>query len=294
MVDANNLVHRLFHASALAFAPSDERTPINATVAWVRQFRALRQRYRPDVVLPVFDGPGPSWRHARFPGYKAEREAPPQALEDQWVWIHRATEALRLPLIREPGVEADDLIAAYTEAAVVQGFEVTVVSNDKDLMQLIRGPAQGSGSVRQLDVFADRRVGPEEVREKFGVGPERLVDLLALTGERGEGIPGVPGIGPKTAAKLLARFGDLEGVLSRAEIITQTKRREALLAHAEDARISRELVALRKELALPLALAEVPPWVPSRKTLDAFFAELGFGRFEEALDPQPEARPWPG
>ena len=284
LVDANNLVHRLYHASAPRFAPSDARTPINAVVAWAQRMRALRRRLDPRYLLAIFDAPGDSWRRALLPGYKLARKPTPDELAQQWPWIWDATVALQLPALRQDELEADDLIAAYARACVDAGLEITIVSNDRDLMQLIRGPATGPGSVRQFDPFTNRFTGPAEVEAKFGVRPERLADLLALAGDGADGIPGVPGIGLKIAAELLAEYGDLDGVLDNAALVRQRKRSERLLAHRDDARLSRTLVGLRDDAPLPRPLATIPPWRPSRRALDAFFARLGFASFEAAMD----------
>jgi len=288
LVDAHNLVHRVFHAGAPILAPGDGQTPVHAVIGWTRQMRALRVSHGCRFLLPIFDGPGPSWRHRELPTYKAKRKPQAPELASQWAPIAEVTRALGLAPVAVEGFEADDLLASYVEAARAAALEVVIVSNDSDLMQLVGGPEHGPGSVRQLDPFTGRRVGPAQVEAKFGVGPERLVDLLALTGDSADGIPGVPGIGPKIAAELLADYGDLDGVLDNAALVRQRKRSERLLAHRDDARFSRRLVALRRDVALPLALAELPLWRPSRRALDGFFAQYGYASFEAALDgPRP-------
>ncbi|PRP93793.1 DNA polymerase I [Enhygromyxa salina] len=284
LVDGNNLVHRLFHATPPSFAPADGTTPINAVVAWTRRMRALRLRYDPHYLVPIFDGPGDNWRRELYPEYKAKRRPSPAELDSQWEPIWRVSEALGLSPVRQASLEADDLLGAYTEAAVAAQLEVVVVSNDKDLMQLIRGPDRGPGSVRQLNPFSGRSFGPAQVEAKFGVPPALLADLLALAGDSTDNIPGVPGIGPKIAASLIRDWGDLAGVLANASLVRQTKRSQSLLRNADSARLSRKLVALRSDRPLPRALADIPRWTPSRRALDAFFGELGFASFELALD----------
>ena len=284
LVDANNLVHRLYHSNAPRYAPNDGSTPIHAVIAWGQRMRAIRRTYNPPYLLPIFDGPGESWRRELQPDYKRGRKGQDDELASQWEPIWHLSRALGLVPLNQPGLEADDLIAAYAEAAVAADLEVTIVSNDGDLMQLIRGEEPGPGSVRQLDVFSGKVFGPTQVEAKFGVAPQRLADLFALTGDRSAGIPGVPGIGAKIAAQLLDKYGDLEGVLDNAALVPQRKRSERLLAHRADARLSRQLVGLRSDQPLPHALADIPAWRPSRRALNAFFAAFGFPRFEAAMD----------
>jgi DNA polymerase-1 len=235
-------------------------------------------------LLPIFDGPGDGWRKDLHPGYKSARPVQDEDLRSQWPLVARLTVALRLPPLAVPSVEADDLIAAYTEALVERGCEVVIVSNDKDLLQLVRGE-DGPGAVQQLarvrQGFELR--GPAEVFAKWGVYPEQLGDLLALAGDTTDSIPGVPGIGPKTAAKILTSRGGLEKALDEWSLI-QGKASELVRDHADQARLSRKLVALRADTPLPLGLDELRPWVPSRIALDDFFRELGYPRFESAVD----------
>lgn len=295
LVDANNLVHRLYHASAPRFAPNDQSTPINAVIAWGQRMRALRLGHDPAFLLPIFDGPGDSWRRALAPDYKATRKGQPDELRGQWEPIWHLSQALGLSPLHQPGLEADDLIGAYANACVDAELEVTIVSNDSDLMQLVRGPDRGPGSVRQLDAFTGKRVGPVQVEAKFGVPPERLPELFALAGSKSDGVPGIPGIGPKIATELLATYGSLEGVLDNAALIPQRKRSERILAHRDDARLSLQLTALRVGEPLPLPLDELKRWRPSRRALDAFFGAFGFPNFRAAMDgPAPAEPPGPG
>ncbi len=295
LIDAHNMVHRLFHGVPLLehVAPATGQ-PINAVVGWVRSLRGLRTREGREAVkyvIPIFDGDGDGWRLELHPGYKANRTPCPPELEEQWPLIHAVTEAMRLPLVKLKGVEADDLIAAYTEAAVARGAEVVILSNDKDLLQLVRGEG-GPRSVRQVRREKGEFVelGPREVEERFDVGPDLLGDLLALAGDSSDSIPGVPGVGPKTAAKILAARGSLDNALEEWALIPG-KASKLVHDHADSARMSRELVRLRDETPLPIELHELRPWVPSRNALDDFFRSLGFPHWRVAVDP---ARPISG
>ena len=280
IIDSDNMVHRLYHAVPPTTSPSGHE--VNAVIGWVR---SLRRFYQDGArwVLPVFDGPGNGWRHDLHPGYKAHRRDDDDALASQWELVVRATIALRLPPLAWPETEADDLIATYTKALRARGCEVVIASNDKDLLQLV-GPGVRVLS-RVKGVLAER--GPEYVRERWGVEPGMLGDLLALMGDTSDGVPGISGIGPVTAAKILRDHGSLEAALDRWMLV-QGKAGEALRDGAEVARMSRRLVTLQEDTPLPLGLDELTPWVPSRAGLDAFFGSLGWPRFESALDPARE------
>ena len=275
LIDANNFLFRAYHALPMLTAPDGR--PVNAVHGYVRMVSALRKEFAPQYLLAVFDAAGSkNWRRALYAEYKANRPPPPEDLQPQISLVREATEALSIPWIEDSVYEADDLIAAYVEAGVQAGLEVVIVSSDKDLMQLVRGDDDERKSVRLWDTMKNRRVGPDEVREKFGVAPERLGDLLALAGDSSDNIPGVPGIGQKTAQALLDEYGDLEGLLAHAKDIKQKKRREILIEKADDARLSRKLVALRTDYALPRPIAELEDKGPERETMERFFDPLGF------------------
>jgi len=173
-------------------------------------------------------------------------------------------------VVEAPDWEADDLIAAYARAAVRAGGEALIISSDKDLMQLI-GP-----HIQLLDPIKEKPIGREAVIEKFGVPPEKMIDLQALMGDSTDNVPGVPGIGPKGAAQLLAEYGDLEAVLAAAPAMKPSKRRDALLAHAETARLSRALVTLRDDAPLPLPLEALTLREPDPAALRAWLTAQGF------------------
>src|SRR5690606_10771604 len=187
----------------------------------------------------IFDYSSKTFRNEIYGEYKANRTEPPEDLVPQFGLIREATRAFDLPCLEMEGFEADDLIATYARLACEAGADTTIISSDKDLMQLV-GP-----TVAMYDPMKDKESNVPEVIEKWGVPPEKMIDLQALMGDSVDNVPGVPGIGQKTAAQLLEQFGDLDTLLSRASEIKQEKRRETLIAHAENARISRELVRLR-------------------------------------------------
>ncbi|MFV8756427.1 DNA polymerase I [Nannocystaceae bacterium ST9] len=274
LIDANNFLFRAYHALPMLTAPDGR--PVNAVHGYVRMVQAIRKEFAPEFLLAVFDAvEGDSWRRKIYPAYKANRPPPPEDLQPQIPLVRLATAALSIPWLEDRAYEADDLIARYVQAGVEQQLEVVIVSSDKDLAQLVCGADDERGAVRMWDTMKNRRIGPDEVREQWGVGPELLGDLLALSGDSSDNIPGVPGIGPKTATELLGEFGSLAGILANTAKI-KGKRREKLEQHEADARMSRELVALKTDYPLPRPLAELRDPGPDRPTMDAFFEPLGF------------------
>lgn len=285
IVDATNKFHTLFHAVPIAKTMAlcgDPPQPLNAVIGWVRFLRRLyKDGFR--YFVPVFDGEGPGWRHAAYPEYKSDRKPHDPELVSQFPLVKELTRAMGLPLICEPNTEADDLVAAYVEAAVARGLEVVVVSNDKDLMQLVRGPIGGGpGSVRQQADKADELVGRDGVAARFGVWPERLGDLLALMGDKTDTIPGVPGIGRMRAKQLLGD-GDLERLLADWSLISPSKTGDLIHRHEANIRLWRQLVALASDTPLPVPLYELKPWTTGKAALNEFFGRFGFPRWESAV-----------
>src|SRR6476660_5459515 len=213
----------------------------------------------PTHMAVILDASEHTHRNEMYDQYKANRPPPPEDLVPQCPLIRTATRAFSIPCIEEAGLEADDIIACYVTAAKAAGWRVTIVSSDKDLMQLVE-----DGKVDMLDTMNDRRIDEAHVIEKFGVGPEKVGDVLALMGDSVDNVPGVPGIGPKTATQLIQAFGDLETVLASTDQITKPKLKQSLIEFAGDARLSRELVRLVCDSPLPeplegLALTGIPP-----------------------------------
>jgi DNA polymerase-1 len=275
LLDANNLLFRAYHGLPPLTAP--DGTPVNAVHGYVRLVQAVRRAFSPQFIAAVFDAPGPGFRNRDYPAYKANRPPPPDDLIPQFDLVRGATRALGVPLVEVPDYEADDLIASYAIAGHDAGLEVIIVSSDKDLMQLVATPADAAHPpIRLWDSMKERLIGPDEVLEKWGVRPDKLGDLLALTGDSVDNVPGVPGIGPKTAAALLDEYGTLEGVLAAAPALKQKARREKLMAHADDARLSRRLVELVRDAPLPLTIDALADRGPDGDEVQRFFAPLGF------------------
>ena len=236
LIDGSGYIFRAFFALPPLTDPKG--VPVGAVFGFCNMLFRLVQDMPGDQLLVVFDKGKASFRDAIYDDYKANRLEPPDDLRPQFPLVREAAHAFGLPVIELEGYEADDIIATYAREAEAAGREVIIVSSDKDLMQLIR---QG---VQMYDPMKQKAIDRAEVIARFGVGPELVRDVLALAGDTSDNVPGVPGIGVKTAAQLLQEFGDLEGLLANAATIRQPKRRENLLEHAEQARVSQRLVTL--------------------------------------------------
>ncbi|MDH5586829.1 MAG: DNA polymerase I, partial [Nitrospirota bacterium] len=268
LVDASGFIFRAFHAIQILTRP--DGTPVNAVYGFITMLMKLLDDMQPDHIAIIFDSARKTFRNDIDPAYKANRTETPEELVPQFALVREATEAFSLDCIELNGFEADDLIATYTREAVNEGAEVTIVSSDKDLMQLV------SERVTMFDSFKNKRIGPEQVHEKFGVGPEQVVDVQSLAGDSSDNVPGIPGIGIKTAAQLIQEFGDLDTLLARASEIKQNKRRENLIEHADKARLSRELVRLRNDVPLAIPLSQLGRRQPDLVHLERFLTEQGF------------------
>ena len=268
LVDGSGFIFRAYHALPPMTRP--DGTPVNAVYGFTNMLMKLLLDTDADHVAVVFDAARRTFRNDIYPNYKANRPEAPEELIPQFALVREATRALNVAAVEAAGYEADDLLATYARLAREAGAEVTIVSSDKDLMQLV-----GDG-VTMLDAMKNRTIGPEEVKEKFGVGPDKVIEVQALAGDSSDNVPGVPGIGVKTAAQLIAEYGDLETLLARAGEIKQPKRRQALIDHAEDARVSRDLVRLRDDVDPPQPMATFAVAEPVPETLLAFLEAQGF------------------
>ncbi|ACM35193.1 MULTISPECIES: DNA polymerase I [Rhizobium/Agrobacterium group] len=254
LVDGSGFIFRAFHALPALTRKSDG-LPVGAVSGFCNMMWKLLTEARdtsvgvtPTHLAVIFDYSSKTFRKDLYPEYKANRSAPPEDLVPQFGLIRQATRAFNLPCIETEGFEADDIIATYARAAEAIGADVTIVSSDKDLMQLV------TANVHMYDSMKDKQIGIPDVIEKWGVPPEKMIDLQSLTGDSTDNIPGIPGIGPKTAAQLLEEYGDLDTLMARASEIKQNKRRENILAGAELVKLSRQLVTLRTDVPLDMPL----------------------------------------
>jgi DNA polymerase I len=273
LVDGSSYIFRAYHALPPLNRKSDG-LQVNAVLGFCNMLwkllRDMPPDNRPTHLAIVFDKSEITFRNKLYPDYKAHRPPAPDDLIPQFALIREAVRAFDLPCLEQGGFEADDLIATYAREAGERGATATIVSSDKDLMQLV------TDKVTMFDTMKDRRIGIAEVIEKFGVPPEKVVEVQALAGDSTDNVPGVPGIGIKTAAQLIVEYGDLETLLKRAGEIKQPKRREALIENAEKARISRQLVLLDDKVALDVPLDELAVHEPDARKLIAFLKAMEF------------------
>ena len=272
LIDGSAYIFRAYHALPPLTRKSDG-LPVGAVAGFCNILWSELTRTNDDApthLAVVFDFSATTFRNAIFDAYKANRPEPPEDLRPQFPLTRDATRAFNIPCLEIEGYEADDIIATLARQAVAAGGRATIISSDKDLMQLV-----GDG-ILMRDPMKDRIIDRDGVIEKFGVPPEKVVDVQALAGDSVDNIPGAPGIGIKTAAQLIGEYGDLETLLSRAEEIKQPKRRQTLIEHAEQIRISRRLVELDPETPLDVTLDDLAIRQPEPEALLGFLAQMEF------------------
>lgn len=269
LIDGSGYIFRAYHS--LPPFTNPEGMPVGAVFGFINMMLKVLDGFEDGgYAAVIFDKGRITFRNEIYPEYKAHRPPAPEDLVPQFPLVRDATRALNLPCIEMEQYEADDLIASYAKAARDKGMEVVIVSSDKDLMQLV-----GDG-VTMLDPMKQKTIGRAEVIEKFGVPPEQVVEAQSLIGDPTDNVPGVPGIGPKTAAELIGAYGSLEGILSNLDDIKQNKRRESLAAFAEQARISRKLVELKCDVPLPEPLDSLHLKSPDPEILLPFLQRHNF------------------
>jgi DNA polymerase I len=291
LVDGSGYIFRAYHALPPLTRKSDG-TPIGAVAGFCNMLWKLLCDMKGEADAPthlavVFDHSEKTFRSALYSAYKAHRPPPPEDLVPQFGLVREATRAFGVPALELAGYEADDIIAAYACKVRDLGGEVVIVSSDKDLMQLV------DDQVSMLDTMKNVRIGREQVMEKFGVPPDKVVDVQALCGDSVDNVPGAPGIGVKTAAQLITEYGDLDTLLSRAGEIKQPKRRETLIEFADQIRLSRELVKLDCDTPLPQPIDELKADDPDPKVLADFLELMEFRTLARRIagaDHTPQAR----
>ncbi|MGH8481533.1 MAG: 5'-3' exonuclease H3TH domain-containing protein, partial [Nevskiaceae bacterium] len=278
LVDGSNWLYRAYFALPPLKSPQGEPTGM------VRGFAAMLKKLLKDYgigpgegrIAIVFDPPGDTWRNTIYDEYKATRDATPEDLASQFPQVRAWVEAMGLPMLQVAGEEADDVIGTLTRQARAQRVPVLIVTGDKDLAQLV------NADVKLLDTMKNHTLGPAEVKEKFGVAPDRIVDYLALIGDTSDNIPGVKGVGPKTAAKWLEEYGSLDALLAKAGDVPG-KAGENLRAGLSQIPLARKLVTIRDDLKLPLAPEALVPGAPDAARLAALYQRLGFKTWLEEL-----------
>ncbi|MEW6321737.1 MAG: DNA polymerase I [Acidobacteriota bacterium] len=269
LIDGSNQMYRAYHAIRGLTGPGGRST--NAVYGFVTMLRKLLADHRPEYIGAAFDVAGATFRDQLAADYKANRAAMPADLAEQIPWVHEACEALGVPIFTAEGFEADDVLGTLARQAAARGFRVALVTGDKDFFQLVGGNILVYNP-RDDGTWYDER----GVAEKFGVPPDRVVDVLALMGDASDNVKGVPGIGEKGARELIATWGSLDALLAHAAEVPQKKYREGLLAHADQARQSRELVTIRTDVDVRFDAERFRFRGPSRERCYALFSELGF------------------
>ena len=276
LVDGSGYIFRAFHA--LPPMTNPEGVPVNAVFGFTAMLGQFLQRHAASHIAVVFDAQSDNFRNKIYDDYKANRTELPPELAPQFPLIREATDALGICGVEQHGYEADDLIAAYARAFVETGGRVTIVSSDKDLMQVVE-----DGRVEMLDPIKQKPIRAAEVFEKFGVTPDKVIEVQALAGDPTDNVPGVPGIGIKTAAGLIAEYGDVETLLANLDRIKQPKRRQALEENRENALLSKRLVTLDRDAPLPAPMEDLAARAPEPGKLSAFLKLHGFRSIQHRL-----------
>lgn len=285
LIDGSAYIHRAFHA--IRGLASSSGLPTNAVYGFTRMLLKLLEDKTPEYVAVLFDAKGPTFRHERYAEYKANRPPMPEDLAVQIPYIHQVTEGFRIPMLRMPGYEADDLIGTLARQAQKAGFSVVMVTGDKDFIQLVTDQAS------IWDPMKDKTTTAAEVAETFGVTPARMVDVMGLSGDTSDNIPGVPGIGQKTALTLIREYGTLEALYEEIETLKRKKQRENLITHRDQAFLSRDLAAIQTEVPIPDGFApeQLKRVDPDTETLGRLFRFLEFRELQQTYSEGAAAAP---
>ena len=268
LVDASSLIYRAYYAIPANFSTADG-LHTNAIYGFATMFRKILSGRQPERGAVIFDAPGQTFRDEKYPDYKAQRPRMDPELREQLEWVDKLVEAHRFPRLRVPGYEADDVIGTLARLAVAAGMEVHIISGDKDFAQLI------SDQVRMVDTLRDVVFDPELVRKKWGVLPDKFVDLLAMMGDKIDNVPGIPGVGQKTATKLLETYGDLDGILAHVDEL-KGKQKDRFADHRDQVLLSRELVTIDTHVPLELGLDDLKLEVVEPSALNQLYKRLEF------------------
>ncbi|MBX7247067.1 MAG: DNA polymerase I [Candidatus Sumerlaeaceae bacterium] len=283
IIDGHSQVFKAYHA--IQQLSTSAGIPTNAVYGFCQILHKLLRTRQPDYIMVAFDSGGPTFRHEMYSEYKANREAPPEDFSQQMELIIDILKGLRIPIIQKPGYEADDIIATVVRKATAEGFQTVVVTADKDLFQLVNEDTK----VLRLDTDRETEFGRDAVKEKMGVFPEQIQDMLAMVGDTSDNVPGIAKVGPKTAATLLDQFGTLEDVLANTDKL-KGKQKENIEAGRESAILSKRLVALDYEVPVEFEVQSFQRQQPDVEVLQPIYTRLEFKRFLDELDVKVEAR----
>jgi len=278
LIDGSAYIFRAYYA--LPPMSRSDGTPVNAVFGFTNMLVKLIEDYSREKLVVIFDAARENFRNKIYPAYKANRGDTPEDLIPQFALIKNCVKAFNIPQLELEGYEADDIIATYTNLAQKNHLHSLIISSDKDLMQLV------NDKVEMLDPMKNKHIGVNEVIEKFGVEPEKVVQIQALTGDKVDNIPGAPGIGPKTALELIKEFGDIDSLIKNADRIKQEKRKNIIKDSAEDIRVSLNLVSLDNNIDLPLSINEIKSFVElenNDNSIKNFLIEQGFRSIQQRL-----------
>jgi len=279
IIDGSSVMYRAFHAVPASFTTS-KGMPTNAVYGFTQTLRKILNDFKPEYVAIAFDVKGPSFRHKLMAEYKAERPPMPDLLSVQVPFIKKMVAAFNIPAVEMPAFEADDVIATLVKKCGGEGLKIAIITGDKDMYQLV------DEDTVILDYLTGKEYRPPDVKEKYGVEPTQIRDLLALAGDSSDGIPGVPGIGVKTAAKLLAEYESLEGIYSNIENITKPKLKESLKVSRDTAFLSRELATLHPDVPVECGLEGLRYTGPDFHELERLLNELEFRKLIKEMVPE--------
>jgi len=280
LVDGSNYIYRAFYA--IRELTNSRGFPTNAIYGFTTMLMKLRRDYKPDYIAIFFDSRGPTFRHEMYEEYKANRKAMPDELAAQIPAIKDVVYALAVPGVEKEGVEADDAIGTAVRSLAGSGVRTVIVSGDKDLMQLV------SEDVTMIDTMKDKTYDVAAVKERFGVAPAQVVEVLGLAGDTSDNVPGVPGIGEKTAAKLVREYGGVEAVIAHADTVKNKRVRENLTTYADQARLSRELVVIKTDVDIPCTLEDFSPGKENETELKRLFTEFEFSSLIQKMKVEEE------
>ncbi len=275
LVDGSNYLFRAFYA--IRELSNSKGFPTNAIYGFTTMLMKLLREQAPDCIAVAFDVKGPTFRHDAYADYKATRRAVPDTLIPQIPYVKEVVRGLNIPILEQPGMEADDIIGTIARRQAAAGMEVVIVSGDKDMMQLV------SDDIVMTDTMKDKTYDVAAVKERFGVAPEKVVEILGLMGDTSDNIPGVPGIGPKGALRLIEQFGGIEEILAHPEKIHNAKTREAILKHADQARLSLDLARIRTDAEFSFDIEACHRREPDRARLIELFKEFEFSSLLQEL-----------
>ena len=268
LVDGSNYIYRAFYAIPLL--TNSKGFPTNAIYGFTNMLLKLLRDLTPDYIVMTFDLKGPTARHEEFVDYKSTRKPMPDDLIPQIPFIKDVVRGLSISVLEKQGVEADDIIGTLAKQASKRDWRTAVISGDKDLMQLV------DENVTMIDTMKDKTYDVAAVKEKFGVGPDKVVEILGLMGDTSDNIPGVPGIGPKTAQRLIEEYGSVEEVIKNSENLRNVKLRETFRTYSEQARLSHQLASIRKDIEIDFDLRDAAIKEPDKEILSRLFSEFEF------------------